>query len=193
MATPPRRVLGVVGSLRKDSFNRRLLVHAAEIAPERLQLEVEHDLLRLPLFDEDLEVGGLPPEVVHMQRLLAEADGVLLASPEYNFGVPGTVKNFVDWASRPPGRGPLVGKPVALIGASTGRVGGTVQAQSQLRVSLAVIGAHVLPSPPVLITEAHDRFDGATLIDEPSEKFLRLALNRFLAFIDALAPAGPPG
>ena len=105
-AVPPvRRVLGVAGSLRRDSFNRRLLEHAATVAPERLELHVEPDIIRLPLFDEDLEADGLPEDVQRVQALIREADGVLLASPEYNFGVPGPVKNFVDWASRPPGRG----------------------------------------------------------------------------------------
>ncbi len=184
---PVRSVLGIVGSLRRASFNRRLLCHAAAVAPPRLAIDVAHDLIRLPLFDEDLERDGLPPEVVAVQERIRAADAVLLATPEYNFGVPGTVKNFVDWASRPPGRGPLVGKPVALIGASTGRVGGTVQAQGQLRVSLAVIGAHVMPSPPILVAEAHQRFEEELLVDEPTGKILGIALDRFLTFIDALA------
>ena len=189
MSEPPvRHVLGVVGSLRRDSYNRRLLAHAAAIAPDRLKLDVGTDLIRLPLFDEDLETDGLPEVVAEMQDRIRSADAVLLATPEYNFGVPGPVKNFIDWASRPPGRGPLVGKPVALIGASTGRVGGTVQAQGQLRVTLAVIGAHVLPSPPILVAEAESRFDGERLIDEATGRILGIALERFLAFIDAFAP-----
>ena len=144
----------------------------------------------MPLFDEDLEADGLPADVVAVQERIRAADGVLLATPEYNFGVPGPVKNFVDWASRPPGGGAFVGKPVALIGASTGRVGGTVQAQGQLRISLAVIGAHVMPSPPILVAEAHTRFDEELLIDEPTDKILGIALSRFLDFIDALGPQG---
>lgn len=188
---PVRNVLGIIGSLRAASFNRRLLYHAAAIAPERLQLSVVPELIRLPLFDEDLEADGLPAEVVAVQDRIRAADGVLLATPEYNFGVPGPVKNFVDWASRPPGRGAFVGKPVALIGASTGRVGGTVQAQGQLRISLAVIGAHVMPSPPILVAEAHTRFEEELLVDEPTDKILGIALDRFLEFIDALAPRVP--
>ena len=190
MAEPPvRHVLGVVGSLRRDSYNRRLLAHAAAIAPDRLKLDVATDLIRLPLFDEDLEADGLPEVVAGMHGRIRTADAVLLATPEYNFGVPGPVKNFIDWASRPPGRGPLVGKPVALIGASTGRVGGTVQAQGQLRVTLAVIGAHVLPSPPILVAEAETRFEGERLVDEATGRILGIALDRFLGFIDALTPA----
>jgi chromate reductase, NAD(P)H dehydrogenase (quinone) len=191
MTAPVRNVLGVIGSLRAASFNRRLLYHAAAVAPPRLRLDVAPDLIRLPLFDEDLEADGLPAEVVTVQDRIRAADGVLLATPEYNFGVPGPVKNFVDWASRPPGRGAFVGKPVALIGASTGRVGGTVQAQGQLRISLAVIGAHVMPSPPILVADAHTRFEEELLVDEPTDKILGIALSRFLDFIDALAPRVP--
>ncbi len=191
MNAPVRNVLGVIGSLRAASFNRRLLHHAAAIAPERLRVDVATDLIRLPLFDEDLEADGLPADVVAVQQRIRAADGVLLATPEYNFGVPGPVKNFVDWASRPPGGGAFIGKPVALIGASTGRVGGTVQAQGQLRISLAVIGAHVMPSPPILVAEAHTRFDEELLIDEPTDKILGIALSRFLDFIDALSPRVP--
>ncbi|MEO5724324.1 MAG: NAD(P)H-dependent oxidoreductase [Ilumatobacteraceae bacterium] len=188
-SAPTRTILGVIGSLRRDSFNRRLLEHAAATAPARLRIDIAADLIRLPLFNEDLEVdGGFPPEVAEMHARIRAADGLLLATPEYNFGVPGTVKNFLDWASRPPGRGPLTGKPVALIGASTGRVGGTVQAQGQLRISLAVMGAHVLPSPPVLIAEAPTRFGDQGISDELTAKILGFALDRFADFIDSLAP-----
>jgi chromate reductase len=175
-------VVGVPGSLRARSYNRRLLEHAALVAPEGMAIEVA-DLVRLPLFDEDLEAEGDPPEVVAMKERLARADAVVLAFPEYNFGVAGVAKNLLDWASRPPGRGPLVGKPVLLVGASTSRVGGTLQAQAQLRVSLAILGAAVLPSPPVVIAEAASRFDDEGLVDETSNKVLRFALDRFLAWI----------
>ena len=111
MNAPVRNVLGVIGSLRAASFNRRLLHHAAAIAPERLRLDVATDLIRLPLFDEDLEADGLPADVVAVQERIRAADGVLLATPEYNFGVPGPVKNFVDWASRPPGGGAFSASP----------------------------------------------------------------------------------
>ena len=101
---PPRRVLGVVGSLRRESFNRRLLAEAVAMAPERLRIDVVDRIVELPLFDEDLEVDGFPPAVAAVHESIAAADGVVIASPEYNFGVPGPLKNFVDWASRPPRR-----------------------------------------------------------------------------------------
>lgn len=181
-------MLGIVGSLRRESFNRRLLQWAAKIAPAPLQIEVDHDLLRLPLFDEDLEADGYPAEVEALHDRIRAADAVLIATPEYNFGVPGPVKNLIDWASRPPMRGPLVGKPVALIGASTGRLGGTVQAQGQLRIALASIGAHVLPFPSVLVAEAHRRFDGDELTDEATGKVLKMALDRFVELVAAVSP-----
>ena len=188
MTDSPYRVLGIVGSLRRDSFNRRLLDWAAKIAPAPLQIEVDHELLRLPLFDEDLEVdGGYPPEVEALHERIRAADAVLLATPEYNFGIPGPVKNLVDWASRPPMRGPLVAKPIALIGASTGRLGGTVQAQGQLRISLASTGAHVLPWPSVLVAEAHKRFDGDELTDEMTAKVLGMALDRLVELVAAVS------
>ena len=182
-----RNVLGVVGSLRRDSYNRRLLRHAAGVAPERLRITVADDIVRLPLFDEDLEADGLPPEVAAAQGAIRSADGVVIASPEYNFGVPGVLKNFVDWASRPPRRGAFIGKPVLLMGASSGRTGGTVQCQGQLRISLAVLGAHVLPAPPVLVAEAGDKFDGDALVDETAREVSALALGRFLELVDAMS------
>ncbi len=198
MTTPPaapvRNILGIVGSLRRGSYNRMLLHHAAAVAPPRLKIEVADGLIDLPLFNEDLEEGGPPPSVAAVKDAIRAADGLIIASPEYNFGIPGTVKNFVDWVSRPPRRGAFVDKPIALIGASTGRTGGTVQCQGQLRVTLAVLGAHVLPSPPVLVGEAGDRFgpDGE-LLDELARQVVGIALDRFLTLVDTLAGDGAIG
>lgn len=186
---PPRTVLGVVGSLRRGSYNRLLLQYVAENAPERLTVDIADDIVRLPLFDEDLEADGLPDEVVAMHERVGAAEGLVIATPEYNFGVPGPLKNWLDWASRPVRRSRLEGKPIALMGASTGRTGGTVQCQGQLRVSLAVLGAHVLPSPPVLLAEAKDKFDAdGNLVDELAKTVISLAMDRFLALIDSQTP-----
>lgn len=189
MSAAVRNVLGVVGSLRAGSYNHLLLRHAAAAAPERLRIDVVPDLIDLPLFNEDLEVDGLPEPVVALHDRIRAADGIILATPEYNFGVPGPVKNFVDWASRPPRQSPLRGKPVALMGASVGKTGGTVQCQGQLRVSFAVLGAHVLPWPPVLVAEAADRFDAdGNVTDEMTRTVTGIALKGFLELIDALTP-----
>lgn len=184
-----RRVLGVVGSLRRGSYNRLLLRYAAATAPERLKIDVAETIIDLPLFNEDLEADGLPGPVQAVHNAILAADGLVIASPEYNFGVPGPLKNFIDWASRPVRRSPLIGKPVVLMGASTGRTGGTVQSQGQLRIALAVLSAHVLPWPPVLLAEATDKFDDSgQLVDETASGVIDIALTRFLELIDALAP-----
>lgn len=184
---PVRNVLGVIGSLRRESYNGRLLRHAVTAAPPRLRIAIADDIVRLPLFDEDLEAdGAFPAEVTALHDAIRTADGILVATPEYNFGVPGPVKNLIDWASRPPRKSPLIGKPVLLMGASTGKTGGTVQCQGQLRISLAVLGAHVVPHPPVLVGEAADRFDGEALTDEMARAVTDLALRRFLELIDTL-------
>lgn len=187
--TEPLRVLGIAGSLRRASFNRRLLHEAVRLAPPALRIE-PGDHLRLPLFDEDLEAAGDPPEVAALKEAARSADAVLLCTPEYNFGVPGPVKNLVDWLSRPPGRGPLMGKPVLLMGASTGKLGGTLQAQAQLRTSLAVLGAHVFPFPPVAVGDAAAKFDGDRLTDEATLTFVGHVLHRFAAFAAGFRPAG---
>lgn len=190
---PPRTVLGVVGSLRRGSYNRLLLQWVAAHAPARLRIDIVDDIIRLPLFDEDLEVDGLPDDVSALHDRIKAADGVVIATPEYNFGVPGPMKNWLDWASRPVRRSPLGGKPVALMGASTGRTGGTVQCQGQLRISLAVLGALVLPWPPVLLAEAKDKFDAdGHLVDELATTVIGMAMDRFLALIDSQTPAEGP-
>jgi chromate reductase, NAD(P)H dehydrogenase (quinone) len=187
---PTRTVLGVVGSLRRASYNRMLLRWVADHAPARLVVDIAEDIIRLPLFDEDLEADGLPDEVVALHDRIRTADGIIIATPEYNFGVPGPMKNWLDWASRPVRRSPLGGKPILLMGASSGRTGGTVQCQGQLRISLSVLNAHVLPSPPVLLGEAADKFDAdGHLVDELAQTVIGIALDRFVALIDSHAPS----
>jgi chromate reductase, NAD(P)H dehydrogenase (quinone) len=185
-----RTVLGVVGSLRRASYNRMLLRWVADHAPARLVVDIAEDIIRLPLFDEDLEADGLPDEVAALHDRIRVADGIIIATPEYNFGVPGPMKNWLDWASRPVRRSPLGGKPILLMGASSGRTGGTVQCQGQLRISLSVLNAHVLPSPPVLLGEAADKFDtDGHLVDELAQTVIGIALDRFVALIDSHTPA----
>ena len=130
------RILGIAGSLRKGSYNRALLRTVRELLPEGVEL-VEHDIGSLPFYD---------------------GDALVVATPEYNRGVPGVLKNAIDWASRPPLASPLTGKPVAVMGASTGR-GGTARAQEQLRAALEFSRATVLEQPEVLVPEAFMRFD----------------------------------
>ena len=159
------KVLGISGSLRSGSYNRGLLRAARELAPPGVEI-AEFDLRELPFYDGDLEAGGDPAPVTAFKDAISEADALLIATPEYNRGVPGVLKNAVDWASRPPLGSPLAGKPVAIMGASTG-LGGTARAQEHLRSALEFPRAIVLDEPEVLVPEAFMRFDDAgRLVDE---------------------------
>jgi chromate reductase len=151
------KLLGIAGSLRKGSYNRGLLRAAQQLLPEGVEL-VEFDIRSLPIYDGDVETAGDPEAVVALKDAIREADALLIATPEYNRGVPGGLKNAVDWASRPPLGSPLAGKHVALMGASTGR-GGTALAQQQLREALEFPRAVVLDEPQVFVPEAYMHFD----------------------------------
>jgi chromate reductase, NAD(P)H dehydrogenase (quinone) len=151
------RILGIAGSLREGSYNRSLLRAARELMPEGVEL-VEYEIGTLPFYDGDVEAAGDPEAVIRFKQAIRDADALLIATPEYNRGVPGVLKNAVDWASRPPLGSPLTGKPVAIMGATTGR-GGTARAQEQLRAALEFSRATVLEQPEVLVPEAFMRFD----------------------------------
>jgi chromate reductase len=159
------KLLGIAGSLRKGSYNRGLLRAAQQLLPEGVEL-VEFDIRSLPIYDGDVETAGDPEAVVALKDAIREADALLIATPEYNRGVPGGLKNAVDWASRPPLGSPLAGKHVALMGASTGR-GGTALAQQQLREALEFPRAVVLDEPQVFVPEAYLHFDDhGNLVDD---------------------------
>jgi chromate reductase len=158
------RLLGIAGSLRQGSYNRALLRAARELLPEGVEL-VEHDVRDLPFYDGDVEAAGDPEPVARLKNAIHAADGILIATPEYNRGIPGALKNAIDWASRPPLASPLAHKPVAMMGASTG-LSGTRRAQEQLRAAVECPGAVVI-EPAVLVPEAYLRFDeSGELVDE---------------------------
>jgi chromate reductase len=150
-------ILGIAGSLRSASYNRGLIRAAVDVAPARLRV-VAYDLAEIPMFNADVEAAGDPPAVVDFKRAISDADALLIATPEYNHCVPGVLKNAIDWASRPPRGSVLSGKPVAVMGASSGR-GATARAQAHLRDGLAYTNGFVLPLPEVLIDFAADKFD----------------------------------
>ena len=159
------KILGVPGSLRRESYNRMLLQAAAELLPDGVELELFEELKALPPYDEDDEWGPVPASVARLREALAGADAVLFATPEYNHSIPGQLKNALDWISRPPGTSPLRNKPVAVVGASQGAFG-AVWAQADLRRVLAAIGARVLDAE-LPVAHAHTRFDpDGTLTDE---------------------------
>ena len=137
------KVLGISGSLRRDSYNHALLREAAERLPAGAEL-VEFDRLReIPPYDADLEAVATPAAVAELRRAMRGADAVLVATPEYNHSIPGVLKNALDWASRPAGQSALTGTPVAAIGASTGMFG-AVWAQAETRKVLAALGGRVV-------------------------------------------------
>ena len=156
-------VLAVPGSLRRDSYNRRLLRAAAQDAPAGIVIEVYDELAALPLFDEDLERGPLPAAVQRLKARVAAADALLISSPEYNWSVPGVLKNAIDWLSRPPDE-VLIGKPVAIVGASAGRWG-TRLAQAALRQILTATESRLLGAPALFVREAGSVFAGDRLVD----------------------------
>jgi chromate reductase len=137
------RVLGISGSLRRDSFNRALLRAAAERLPAGAELVEYERLGEVPPYDEDVETAGTPAAVEELREAVRSADAVLIATPEYNSSIPGQLKNALDWVSRPAGKSALNGEPAAVIGASTGMFG-AVWAQAELRKVLSAMGGRVI-------------------------------------------------
>jgi chromate reductase len=151
------RVLAVSGSLRQDSYNTALLRSAAELAPDGVEVEVHDGLAEIPPYDQDIQDEGAPVSVEDLRDRIANADAVLIATPEYNGSVPGVLKNALDWASRPFPDNALRNKPVAVVGASTSAYGG-IWAQADLRKVLGIIGARVVEGD-VAIGHAQEHFD----------------------------------
>ena len=152
------RILGISGSLRKDSHNTALLRAAAELLPPGVEFELFDGLRDVPPYDADEDAPGLhAPGVVALKEAIERADAVLISTPEYNHSIPGVLKNALDWASRPVADNVLRGKPAAVVGASTGLFG-AVWAQAEVRKVLAAIGADVVDRElPVM--QAHQQFD----------------------------------
>lgn len=182
----PLHVVGIAGSLREGSLNRALLRAAAELAPAGMVIEI-FDLAAVPLYNGDVEAAGDPSGVTAFKQAIARADGVLMATPEYNHGVPGVMKNAIDWASRPPGQAVLGGKPVGLIGASPG-ITGTARGQSQLRQAFEFTNSYCMPQPELLVFKAHEKFDeGGRLIDAATAQYLQHYLAGFAAWVARFA------
>lgn len=171
------KVLGISGSLRAESYNRKMLLAAQELAPEELAIDI-FDLASIPPYDPDLEAKGDPPAVVEFKERVRLADALLISTPEYNYGIPGMLKNAIDWLSRPAADGVKVlnGKPIALMGATTGNFG-TVRAQMMLRQIFLYTRSHVMLEPEVTVFRVKDRFEGDRLTDEPTRGFIRELLE----------------
>ncbi len=178
----PLTVTAFAGSLRKASYNRALLEACGELAPPDLALSIV-TLDDVPLFNQDVEAAGEPPGVAALRRAVGGADGLLIATPEYNHGVPGVTKNAIDWLSRPPRGSVLDGKPVAIVGASPGMTG-SARGQSQLRQAFEFTNSYCMPQPEVLVAQAHERFDGdLKLVHDRTRAHLARFLAAFAAWI----------
>jgi chromate reductase len=164
------KVLAMVGSLRKGSYNKLALRAAPELKPAGMEIETA-DIGVLPLYDDDVRERGFPPEVQRLREQVRAADAVLFVTPEYNYSVPGVLKNAIDWVSRPPSQ-PFEDKPAAIMGASTSKLG-TARAQYHLRQVCVFVNMYPLNRPEVMIADAAKAFDASgRLTDETTRKLI---------------------
>jgi len=164
------KVLGIVGSLRRGSYNKLMLRAAAELKPTEMEIE-EFDLAPIPPYNDDVKAEGFPAAVRQLGDRIRAADALLICTPEYNYSVPGVLKNAIDWVSRLPDQ-PFNEKPAAIMGASTGRLG-TARAQYHLRQTAVFVNLHILNRPEVMIAGAASAFDASgRLGDEGARKLI---------------------
>lgn len=179
-------LIGLVGSLRARSYNLGLMQAAGELLPEELELEIV-TLGLIPPYNEDVRGGGFPEPVATLRQAIGAADGVLIATPEYNYSFSGILKNTIDWLSRPPDQ-PFQDKPVAIMGASGGQFG-TVRAQMHLRQVFVYLDARLLSRPEIAVPDAAHKFDAeGRLTDQATRELLRTWLQAFERWIRRLAP-----
>jgi chromate reductase len=187
------RILGIAGSLRKQSYNRAALRAAQQIVPEGATLEI-FELEGIPLYNQDL--NDTPPEPVRdLKAKVRAADAILFVTPEYNFSIPGVLKNAIDWASRANRENVWAGKPVALMGVSTGLLGSS-RAQYHLRQVFVFLDMHPINKPEVMIAKAAEKFDAELNLTDPTARDLVAALLKALVEwtrrLSAGAGAGAP-
>lgn len=179
----PITLLGICGSLRRGSLNRALLAAVGEALPDGASLR-PWDSLDLPIFNSDV---GEPTAVTDLKRAITAADGVVFAVPEYNYSIPGGLKNALDWLSRPPPQSPLRGKPCGLVGAASG-MSGTIRAQTHMRQILVFSDSPCLSQPEVLIPRAQDRFDASgRLTDASTHSLLAQFGAAMVGFVERFA------
>lgn len=183
--TKPLTILGIPGSIRQQSYNKKLLRVAQQVAPEKMDIQI-YDLIHLPMYNQDVERLGLPPAVADFHHQLRQADGLLFATPEYNYSLPGVLKNALDWASR---RGdqdepPINDKPAAIMGAA-GR-SGSIRAQLHLRQVLRHNNLFVL-NGSVQVPVPWKMFDEERLIDDPTIERIKKLLVELEQWIHRLA------
>ena len=181
----PLVILGIAGSTRQGSFNRLALRAAQGLAPSGTTVET-FDIKGLPGFSQDDEANP-PAQVVELKQRIRNADAILLVTPEYNYSVPGVLKNAIDWASRPYGDSAWTEKPVAIMGASVGTLG-TARAQYHLRQMFVFLNMFAVNQPEVMIAHAHKHFDEqGNLTDETAKKLIRQLLEELIGLTKKLA------
>ncbi|MDF1586590.1 NADPH-dependent FMN reductase [Marinimicrococcus flavescens] len=181
-------LVGIAGSLRSASLNRALLRALQAALPARIALRI-HPLDEVPLYNQEIDIDPAPIGVAALRQAIAAADGLVLASPEYNNGMSGVLKNALDWASRPYAAPCLKSKPTLVMSASPGMAGG-VRSHVQIVTTLLAAGARLTPGPHVAVGSARDKFTDGALTDEPTREFMLAAVNRLAAEIVRLRAAG---
>jgi len=179
------QILGIVGSLRKNSLNRALMDAAVELAPPEAKIEVA-SLDGIPLFNQDLE-NDPPQAVTWLKAKVRKADAILFATPEYNYSIPGVLKNAIDWASRPYQDNAWNGKPCGIMGVSTGMIG-TARAQSHLRLSCVFLNMFPLNRPQVFISYAEEKFKNGRLEDQKSRDKVEEMVNSLIQWAPKFMP-----
>lgn len=183
----PIRILGISGSLRRESFNRAALRAATQLAPDGAVIEI-FELDGIPGFNQDDEQTP-PAKVVELKKRIRESDAILFVTPEYNYSIPGVLKNAIDWASRPYGDSAWSGKPVAIMGVSVGALG-TARAQYHLRQMFVFLNMFPVNQPEVMIGNAGERFDAAgNLTHDATKEFIRQLLQNLVAWTRRIGKA----
>jgi len=179
------KILGIAGSIREGSYNRAALKAAQALAPEGSTIET-FDIKGLPGFSQDDETNP-PAQVVELKQRIRDADAILFVTPEYNYSVPGVLKNAIDWASRPYGDSAWTKKPVAIMGASVGTLG-AARAQYHLRQMFVFLNMYAVNQPEVMISQAHKHFDTqGNLTDDNAKKLIRQLLEELVMLTKQLA------
>ena len=177
------RVAGIPGSLREGSLNKGLLRAAVELAPAGMEIIIYTRLGDIPPYNDDVFTKGDPEPVADFKAAISGADAILIATPEYNYGVPGVLKNAIDWGSRPAGKSVLNRKPAAIMGCSPG-LGGTIRAQHALRQSFVFTETHAMLQPEIKIPSAAPLFDASgKLIDENTRQYIKKFIDAFATWI----------
>jgi chromate reductase len=184
------RILGIAGSLRQGSYNRALLRTALSLTPPEAAIEI-FELDDIPGFNQDHE-SAPPPKVAELKAKVRAADAILLVTPEYNYSIPGVLKNAIDWASRPYGDNAWSGKPVAIMGASIGGMG-TARAQYHLRQTFVFLNMHPVNQPEVMVANATSKFDEqGNFLDGPGKQLISQLLKELVRWTQLLRIASEP-